>query len=533
MNILSLLAALAGCCFIFMGYLKIKQNPHDMLNRMGLIVEICFAIWAFCYALMYAAPSAADAMMWHKIGSIGWVLFAVYTVQFFLIIYGYEKLIRLSRVQILLCALPFVLLIRNFFWPGTAVVSEMVQSEFGLGWTYVADLKSAWFWLYIAYIVIYFLVFIIIVIIKVRQKEMRNNHKQSYVMIISICLMMLAGISSDFVLSAIKPVLPPICIILLVVWVLFSRSVILRFRLIGIIDATTPDLILRTVMNPILLLNSQGYIKVCNQAFERLVKCDKDKIVDRPLSDFFKSGTYDKFLISKLLREKILRDIEKQFIDSEGKVIQTSATFTIAENKKDGMLGIIVSINDVTELKAIEKTLNDSNDRYRDLSEHLVRLANYDELTRLPNRRMFFNRLESALSEHQRTHESFALVYIDLDGFKSINDNAGHTIGDLVLIEAAQIFQSIVRKNDLVGRVGGDEFVLLLRECGNVSDLEALLNRVREKFNQPMVLNGRLCLVGVSMGVSRCPEDSESIDDLLRLADERMYHEKNQKQVVG
>ena len=160
--------------------------------------------------------------------------------------------------------------------------------------------------------------------------------------------------------------------------------------------------------------------------------------------------------------------------------------------------------------------------------QHQVeQMAYHDSLTGLPNRLLVNDRVQFALAQAKRANQALAVCYLDLDGFKPVNDSYGHAAGDKLLLEVTKRMQAAVRANDTVGRLGGDEFVLLLTDFDNVDDYLLVLQRVLAALNLPIVLNDIAeVTVGASIGVALYPVDSSDADTLLRHADHAMYHAK-------
>jgi diguanylate cyclase (GGDEF)-like protein/PAS domain S-box-containing protein len=156
----------------------------------------------------------------------------------------------------------------------------------------------------------------------------------------------------------------------------------------------------------------------------------------------------------------------------------------------------------------------------------LDRIAHYDMLTSVPNRRLLSDRLEQALAHSQRHHTNLAVCYLDLDGFKPINDEYGHEIGDRMLIEIANRLLSMSRGEDTVARLGGDEFVLLWNDIGSDTDCHRALERILDKVIEPMLLEDISLSVSASIGVTLYPDDHVDADSLLRHADHAMYTAK-------
>jgi diguanylate cyclase (GGDEF)-like protein/PAS domain S-box-containing protein len=159
--------------------------------------------------------------------------------------------------------------------------------------------------------------------------------------------------------------------------------------------------------------------------------------------------------------------------------------------------------------------------------QRLDRMAFYDQLTELPNRAKFMATLGDALEDARTGKHIFAIHSIDLDGFKAVNDTAGHAVGDLALQEVGRRLRELVRPCDLPARLGGDEFVLLQREISRRSDTTALGGRIVAKLSEPYVLDGVTYGLGASVGVALFPEDGRDAKTLLRNADLALYAAKN------
>jgi diguanylate cyclase (GGDEF)-like protein/PAS domain S-box-containing protein len=163
------------------------------------------------------------------------------------------------------------------------------------------------------------------------------------------------------------------------------------------------------------------------------------------------------------------------------------------------------------------------------LKEHeadLDRIAHYDVLTAVPNRRLLGDRLEQAIARARRLGKGLAVCYLDLDGFKPINDQFGHEGGDRLLVEIARRLQSISRADDTVARLGGDEFVMLWNDIGRESECFQALERILAEVSAPMDLDGVTVSVSASIGVTLYPDDNVDADSLLRHADHAMYSAK-------
>jgi diguanylate cyclase (GGDEF)-like protein len=163
------------------------------------------------------------------------------------------------------------------------------------------------------------------------------------------------------------------------------------------------------------------------------------------------------------------------------------------------------------------------------LKAELLRAARYDELTGLPNRRLFQDRIKSAVARCVRNQRPMAVLYIDVDDFKQVNDTLGHSTGDLLLREVARRLQHCVRETDTVARMGGDEFVVLLEDLQTPDDARAIADKIRGTMRQPIEIDGRMLRIMASIGIALYPEHGREIEQLLKHADNAMYTDKRGK----
>ncbi|SKC93668.1 putative bifunctional diguanylate cyclase/phosphodiesterase [Paraburkholderia hospita] len=160
------------------------------------------------------------------------------------------------------------------------------------------------------------------------------------------------------------------------------------------------------------------------------------------------------------------------------------------------------------------------------LNNQIVRLATYDTLTDLPNRRTLNEHIERAIHASKQTRRGFAILFMDLDGFKTINDSLGHAFGDEVLKSFAQHLRQCVRNVDTVARLGGDEFVVLAENIGAPRDAERMAEAVLERMREGISTQSQMLQIMPSIGIALYPQDGSSVDELLKHADAAMYEAK-------
>ncbi len=177
--------------------------------------------------------------------------------------------------------------------------------------------------------------------------------------------------------------------------------------------------------------------------------------------------------------------------------------------KRDETMAWYAILTDITPLKIVE--------------QELTRKALHDPLTGLPNRELFNDRLDLAVSYAQRYQQKVGLIFIDLNGFKPVNDRFGHMFGDSVLQTVARRLSKCARKTDTVARFGGDEFVIILSSLNDRNDVERILKKIRDIMPMNFEVNGQPCVIGASMGISIYPDDARTTLGLIEAADKAMY----------
>ncbi len=199
------------------------------------------------------------------------------------------------------------------------------------------------------------------------------------------------------------------------------------------------------------------------------------------------------------------------------------APFYDADGK---VMGTVGSGRDITELKKIQVDLEESLHILKEQREELSFQANHDALTRLPNRILFMDRLMQAINMAKRYKHKMAVLFIDLDHFKEINDSLGHHIGDKILIDVSKRMLSKLRTSDTLSRLGGDEFSIVLNNLENTNDIERIITNGMQVFKEPFTIEGNVIHISMSIGIAIYPHDGVDINTLLKNADAAMYKAK-------
>jgi diguanylate cyclase (GGDEF)-like protein/PAS domain S-box-containing protein len=260
-----------------------------------------------------------------------------------------------------------------------------------------------------------------------------------------------------------------------------------------------------------------GIITFISSSVSHLLGYDETHYIGNPASLLFTGES--KALFYDLLRtatqsQSLPADrYEVTLLSKQGKVIVADMIVDVTLSENGRHIEVSADLRDISERKSYEVALSE--------------LAHKDTLTKLPNRVLFYELAEHALNVAKRHQSGFALMFIDLDGFKQINDQFGHQKGDAVLVQTATRILSCLRSADNVARLGGDEFIILVDETVNKDALQSLAMKIIEAVSQPFDPDGCVCQVGASIGISIYPNDAEDLDTLVNKADNAMYRVKN------
>ncbi|SMF95251.1 PAS domain S-box-containing protein/diguanylate cyclase (GGDEF) domain-containing protein [Methylomagnum ishizawai] len=265
----------------------------------------------------------------------------------------------------------------------------------------------------------------------------------------------------------------------------------------------------------VIITDIQGVIEYCNPAFCQGTGYEERELLGHKVS-ILGSGFTDPAIYQDLWRTLSEgRSWQGELLDrKKNGDLYWSMLYIAPVKDGDGAITHYVAVShDISELKNSEETIR--------------RLAFYDPLTELPNRALFKERLEQALLRARRDNRMFALLYIDLDRFKHINDSLGHIVGDKLLIEVGQRLKRQLRGTDTVARLGGDEFAVILGDLADPGMAAEIGHALCVAVDSPYSIDGHALSVSASIGISLYPEDHIDIEELIRMADNALYRAKD------
>ncbi|BES72484.1 hypothetical protein RE428_35020 [Marinobacter nanhaiticus D15-8W] len=319
----------------------------------------------------------------------------------------------------------------------------------------------------------------------------------------------------DYLASDPRPLIVAVAGLIISVLLFAFALVMVRSRLLAQINAGRYRAITEGASNVTLILDRRGRLNYVSPSSETILGFDPTRVSELTLEQQVHPDDWPQLqqCFEQALTEpgRALPVVHARIRDAEGGWRNMEGTYT-AMIDVPGVNGVVLSLRDLTELKAAQSELH--------------RLAFYDPLTGLANRQLFRDRLEHVIRRCKRSGKSAALMFLDLDGFKRINDTLGHDVGDELLSTVAGWLQGCVREEDSVARLGGDEFVVLLSEVTGSDAAATVAENILRRLCQRIRLGEHEVGVTVSIGLAMIPDDSEDATSLMKYADLAMYRAK-------
>ncbi|MEN6586125.1 MAG: diguanylate cyclase [Sulfuricella sp.] len=266
----------------------------------------------------------------------------------------------------------------------------------------------------------------------------------------------------------------------------------------------------------IMVTDGDCKIEMVNPAFSEITGFPAAEVLGRNPS-LLRSGRHDEAFFAALWREISEKGVWQGEIwnrRKDGELFPALLSISTVRNGGGSVQNYIGIFSDITRAKESE--------------QRLERLAFHDALTGLANRLLFLDRLRQAIHQARRSKEKLAVMFLDLDGFKAVNDTFGHRVGDTLLQQVAGRIQHLLREQDTVARLGGDEFTVLVQSVSHSAEARGIAEKIRAALARPFEAEGQVCNVGVSIGISCYPHDGDSAGILVERADAAMYQAKQE-----
>ncbi len=290
-------------------------------------------------------------------------------------------------------------------------------------------------------------------------------------------------------------------------------------------------IVFRNALDGIVLFAPNGDIKAVNASVTRMLGYPEDQLVETHISRLFSLADFNQRAQDKQMASKLTGSTATEF---------ASEQYDTFANRMDGQsLPVEITISNTHAMGQEQRIaiIRDITER-QEAQSRLKRLASFDSLTSLPNRSMFRERLQLAIERSEFTQTLNAVMFLDLDRFKTINDSLGHAFGDKLLIEVSKALNACLRESDFVARdaksaddlgvyrLGGDEFTVLIQGLPARTDVEIIAKRILQRLSQPFQIDGHQLFISVSIGITLFPQADTGLDALIKQADLAMYRSK-------
>ncbi|MBP2642876.1 MAG: sensory box/GGDEF family protein [Firmicutes bacterium] len=534
---------------LYSGICVFRANPASKTNRLCLIMSIATAIWGIGCTFMISAENATIANYWRVFSASGRYFLYGSMLLFSVSFTDNRGILSKAFVQWLVFVVALLFFINTTKYPD----SMFIRTTWGWMYRY-SDRDMLWFASFVAYYTLSILCSAWLIYCWGKNSGKTREKKQAKIIVKVMLLVYILGTLVDAIMPMLGFEVVQMGIVFTTIFLAGIWYSITRYKLMMLNFKTASDHILTNMMDPVLLVGENLMIQEVNLTTLVLTGYEKKELIGKPLSSII-DGDTGRFINSvELFAEKDTPNLEVAISAKNQCVISCLLSIKVLYDEFQDVLGFIFLLHDITDRKRYEQLLKQTNGELEDkvrertlelnlsnksLQKEIVERkaaedkvlynANHDLLTGLPNRRLYNERLTNALSKAQLNGDVFAVVYIDIDNFKYLNDTFGHTHGDLVLEEVANRMSKFIRRGDMLARIGGDEFLLLVENLEQVTmrdTIETILFSLQTAFEKIFLIGDRECILSVSSGVALYPEDGTELDDLIKHADIAMYEAK-------
>lgn len=500
MNIFSQLLFFCSIIYLFMGIAMLHLDRKAALNRAFFALNLSLFIWSFFLAIATSAPDKASCILWSAIASFGYCTFASTSTHFFLIYTKKENLLKRWWIYIILY-LPAVILLFQAL-KQDLFVSDFIHNQFG--WISIANAGSIWFWMLLAFLAGSGTLNISLCYSMFRKSASTRERKQTRVILLSALISFFVSMGIVlFTRIIIKIDIPDIIVTGLMIWLLGILYAIVKYQLMILSPSLVAESILQTIIDSVILVNSQGQIAYVNDETLVLLGYERTDLLEKPIEILFPTDIKSNMINSiNMLVQGPIRNIDISFISKKNISIPILFSASVCNDNEGNYMGFVAVSRDVTE--------------YKQREEEIMFLSYHDQLTGLYNRRFYEEEIKRL---DTKRNLPIAIIMADVNGLKIINDSIGHVKGDELLMKVAQGITNGCRADDIIARLGGDEFVVLLPKTDS-KQAEQIIKRINVLLTEEKVGN---LDISVSFGSDVKKDEHENMRDIIKAAEDQMY----------
>ncbi|WP_085829321.1 EAL domain-containing protein [Clostridium massiliodielmoense] len=530
--------------YFLTGIYILKKDGNSTSNKVFFSLCTVTSFWALGYAGMLIGYDICGVNIFRIIASIGWCFLHGIWLEFAIVTSNGGNYKLGYKYKILIYLFPAIFFVRNSLHEPKSV---LVSTE--IGWIDICPID----WMF-PFLVIYFMFCILggIFIIYRWGKNSKKNREKKQAVIINSTIFIAS------LLGGITNILFPVLHVDTFAWGVFFLYIpimgiwysIIKYKMLSITPEYVSDYIFKAVNEPIFFLEEDFFIKSFNRAAETITKYDNLKEMN------FCQLIEEKDLnLKELFKINSFNNLEVNLVKKDNEIIECILSARVVYDDFKDILGIVVILYDISQRKKAERILKDYNSRLenkvrertlkleksnkilqkeildRKLAEKKIKYMVYNDiLTGLPNKFYFEKHIKNIIEEYEKNNGHFAIMFLDIDNFKLVNDTLGHPKGDELLKKFADRMKTIIYENNLLARVGGDEFLLLIDNIENQEDtsyIDEILLKINKTLKEPFIIDNKEQFVTVSIGTAFYPSDGENVEIIIKNADTAMYEAKN------
>ncbi|MBU3114254.1 diguanylate cyclase domain-containing protein [Clostridium lacusfryxellense] len=531
-NIKILLFTILCICFIFylfLGVYSYRRDKRSKVNISFLFLCVSASLWSIGYAFMLISPNIENANIWKMISAFGWCFFDAIWVTFAFSLLDTNQKKSSLNIQSFIYVTSTIFFINNILQEPSKTISKEAYGYVDnlYGTTVIGIIFNIYFAvLLLAGFVIFF--------IQMKNTKKNRVKKQMKTIIITSLISFCLGMVTDIILPAIGSILFPTAIIAISIGMGGMWYAINKHKMMSISYELVSEYLFEAVNEPVFIISEEFIVENCNESSLSITEYNYNELRKKSLSDIINFRNFD---FNTVMLEGYVHNIEVDLNRRNNDSLICELSATVIFDEYFDILGILVLLHDISEREEIAKiqkkyTLELEKSNYKLKNEIIDRLeaedkishfVYYDALTEVNNRKKMLEDVDTLL---ENKNERFAILFIDLDKFKSANDNYGHEAGDIILKAVATRLKKIINLIDTIYRIGGDEFIIILRNLKEVEDAQRIALASLESLNKAFTYKENQLFIGGSIGISIFPEHGTNADKLINNADSGMYEAK-------
>jgi len=531
-NIKTILFIILCACFafyLFMGISSYNRDKRSKLNVIFFVLCIAGSIFAIGYAFMLISTNIQIANRWRIFANCGAYFFTGLWVSFAFLLNDTAQKKSSLKIQFLIYISLAILFISNAASEPSRIISHEYYGFVDNLYfnTTIGSISSV-------YLSSLYIVGFVIIFLHMRNTKKNRVKKQMKVILITCVISFCIGTISNLIFPKFGVVAFPFGVIIISFAMCGMWYAINKYKMMSISYKLVSEYIFEAVNEPIFILGEDFSVINSNEASLNISGYNRKDLKENPFETII---NFRDFEFKTIMQIRSVINIEVDLYRKGKAKLVCELSATVIYDEYEDILGIIVLLHDVSERKSLAEIQNiytlkleESNillkneNKDRQLAEEQIRhLIYYDALTQTFNRKKMLEDVDLLVDNK---NEKFAILFVDLDKFKYTNDNYGHEAGDYILKTVAERLKDSIRSVDTLYRIGGDEFIIILRNIEVAENAEKIANDVLKTLNTVFTYKGNQLFIGGSIGISIFPEHGFDSDMLIRKADLDMYEVK-------